>query len=72
MPPLHFSDALFEAQLLRALGYVHEGGAEVGECLATAAHIVDGDVNSWRDGWRATAERVDAAAAVALAAGHRV
>jgi hypothetical protein len=32
-------DELFEAQLLRAIGYAPYGGADAGECLAVAGRI---------------------------------
>ena len=32
-------DELFEAQLLRAMGYAPYGAADMGECLATAGRI---------------------------------
>lgn len=48
--------------LLRAASYAPFGGAEIGECLATAARIREGDFESWHVEWRRTAERVEALA----------
>ena len=66
-----FADALYDAQLLRAIGHAPYGGAEIGECLATAATIVNRDHDSWYRGWMALADRLFAAAESSAAAGHR-
>lgn len=63
---LHFQDQTFSFQLLRAASYAPFGGAEIGECLATAARIREGDFESWHVEWRRTAERVEALAEQAL------
>ena len=44
-------DELFEAQLLRAIGYAPYGGADAGECLAAAGRITGTDLDSWHDVW---------------------
>lgn len=62
----------FAYELLRAMSYQQTGGAEVGECLATASRIADGDYESWTRAWAQTAERVEAQAARAKARGHTV
>jgi pimeloyl-ACP methyl ester carboxylesterase len=51
-------DELFEAQLLRAIGYAPYGGADAGECLAVAGQITGTDLNSWHDAWAAMAARL--------------
>jgi pimeloyl-ACP methyl ester carboxylesterase len=56
-------DGLFEAQLARTIGYATYGGADIGECLATADRITGTDLDGWHDQWQATAARV-------LALGH--
>lgn len=38
-----FKDPLFDAQLLRTLNHVYHQGADVGECIATAASIKNKD-----------------------------
>jgi alpha-beta hydrolase superfamily lysophospholipase len=63
-------DELFEAQLLRTLGYAPYGGAEAGECLAVAERISGTDLASWHDAWAAAAARLAAAAAASAAAGQ--
>jgi hypothetical protein len=55
-----------------ALGSAYRGYAEVGEVLSTAGRIKDGDADQWVREWCATAERLDAAAQEAEAAGRRV
>src|SRR4051794_31180786 len=67
-----FENALFDAQLLRALAHVYYGGADVGECVSTAQRIREGDFDSWYDAWYQTADRVYAAAEASCAAGHEV
>jgi pimeloyl-ACP methyl ester carboxylesterase len=42
-----FSSAEMDFQFLRQLGSAAYGGASVGECLATAARVTDGDPDSW-------------------------
>jgi hypothetical protein len=63
-------DELFEAQLLRTLGYAPYGGAEAGECLAVAGRVSGTDLASWHDAWTAAATRLAAAAAASAAAGQ--
>ena len=71
MPVKLMQDELFEAQLLRAMGYAPYGGADVGECLATAARISGTDLDGWHDAWSATAVRVYGEAEASLAAGRQ-
>ena len=52
------TDELFEAQLVRALGYAPYSGADIGECLATAARIRKVDSDLWYSEWFATALRI--------------
>jgi hypothetical protein len=51
-------DELFEAQLLRAIGYAPYGGADAGECLTVAGQIAGTNLDSWHDAWTATAARL--------------
>ena len=44
---LVFRDRAFSFQLLRTIGHTIHGGADIGECLATAVRITDGDFESW-------------------------
>jgi alpha-beta hydrolase superfamily lysophospholipase len=67
-----FDNAEYDGQLLRALGAVYYGGADVGECLTTARRITEGDDDAWYREWYATADRLCAAADGSRAAGHLV
>ena len=60
---LHFRDQTFSFELLRTASYAPEGGAEIGECLATAARITEGHFESWHVEWTRTARRLEALAA---------
>lgn len=55
-------DELFQAQLLRAIGYAPYGGSDVGECLAVAGRITKVDTSLWYEQWSALAARVEALA----------
>lgn len=65
-------DELFSDQMLRAMGHAIYGGADLGECLATAARIERVDGGLWYDEWSRTAERIYAAALASHAAGQTV
>lgn len=43
---LVFRDQAFSFELLRAIGYTAYDGADIGECLATAARIKKGDARA--------------------------
>ena len=57
---------------MRAAGSAPYGGADLGEVLATARVIRNGDETGWFTAWRNTAERVHGIADTALKNGHRV
>jgi pimeloyl-ACP methyl ester carboxylesterase len=67
-----FDDPTFSFQLLRMLGSTASRQANVGECLATADRIIEGDFESWTTAWTQTASRVETIARDCAAAGHRV
>jgi pimeloyl-ACP methyl ester carboxylesterase len=69
---IHFKDDLYDAQLLRALAAVYYGGADVGDCMATARRIRELDADSWFSEWWRTAERCEHAGDASLRDGHRV
>ena len=54
------------------LGSTYRGYADVGEVLATAERVKDGDGDAWVREWCATAERLEADAQAAEGAGNRV
>jgi pimeloyl-ACP methyl ester carboxylesterase len=55
---LIFQDQNFSYNLLRTVGHGAYGGADLGECVATALRIEDGNYEQWYTEWRKTAERV--------------
>ncbi len=63
-------DELLAAQTLRTMGSAPYGGADIGECLATAAKVDGTNLTSWHDAWAATASTVLALAEDELAAGR--
>lgn len=69
---LHFTDQTFSFELLRTASYGLYGGSEIGEVLATAKQIREGDFESWHVAWLRTAERIEEIAAHALQEGHRI
>ena len=69
---LHFTDQTFSFELLRTASYGLYGGSEIGEVLATANEIHEGDFESWHVAWQRTAACVEALATHALQQGHRV
>jgi hypothetical protein len=52
------------------MGHTYFGGADIMECLKTAANIIEGDDESWYREWTKTADRVYAMAAVAESSGR--
>ena len=71
-PALVFTDREFAFELRRTLGASYSGEADIGECLATASRIREGDFESWYSEWNRTAGNFRAAGDASLAAGHRV
>jgi len=67
-----FTNESFQFQLELTLGTSYRRGADVGEVLATAATIKDGDSDSWHAAWIALAERTEAMARTSAASGRRV
>lgn len=60
----------FDYELLRGISQQTMHGAELGECLATAAYIRDDDFESWTQEWSRLADRVEVEAQTALSKGH--
>lgn len=69
---LFFEDQAFSYELLRAVTYAGYQGAEIGECLATAARIEEGNFESWFVEWEKTADRTYRTALACLDKQHRV
>jgi hypothetical protein len=62
----------FEFMMELALGATYHRGADIGECLSTAARIKDGDAESWYSEWKSTGDRIAEAARGSEQAGRRV
>ncbi len=69
---LHVHDATFSFELLRAASYGIFGGSEIGEVLATAKRIREGDFESWHVEWSRVAERIETFAHTSTQDGHRI
>jgi len=69
---LRFDDDDFRSGLETVLGAAYRGAADLGEVLATAARIADGDADSWLLEWTATGGEAWSAARAAEAAGRPV
>ena len=69
---LHFTDQTFSYELMRTASYGLYGGSEIGEVLATAKQIREGDFESWHIAWQHTSARIEALAIDALQKGHRL
>ncbi len=65
-----FKDESFAFEFVRNLGFVYYGGADIGEMMATAAKIKEGDFESWFAGWDTLAGRILSRAEASLGAGH--
>jgi pimeloyl-ACP methyl ester carboxylesterase len=67
-----FNDEAFSFETLRTAGFSEYAGAQLGEVVALATRVTDGDEASWLTEWSALARRVHGIADVALGNGHRV
>src|SRR6202040_826769 len=67
-----FDDETFSFETLRSTGFASYFGADLGEVVATAARIKDGDLTSWQREWPAPAARVAELGERSLAGGHRI
>jgi alpha-beta hydrolase superfamily lysophospholipase len=63
-------DELLDAQVLRTAGAAPYGGADIGECLATARQVKGTDLGSWHDAWAGAAAAALTLAEAELAAGR--
>jgi dienelactone hydrolase len=71
-PALVFKDSEFAFELKRTLAAAYAGEADIGECLATASRIKEGDFESWYSEWNKTADYFRAEGDKSLAGGHNV
>jgi hypothetical protein len=71
-PSLVFTDPEFAFELKRTLALAYAGEADIGECLATASRIKEGDIESWYTEWKKTADHFREEGNRSLASGHTV
>src|SRR5436190_22072412 len=69
-PRLAMDDELLDAQLLRTVGAAPYGGADVGECVATARTVQGTDLDGWYSAWTDLATTTAGLAESARAAGR--
>jgi hypothetical protein len=63
-------DPEYGFQCLRTASAAVGGGADLGECLVTAAAITSGDDESWYRAWNTIAERLEKEATASVKSGH--
>jgi hypothetical protein len=68
----YFDDLFADLMLVHMFNHATFGGAEIGECLAAAAKVVEGDAESWRRAWQEQGERAERAGREAEGRGHGV
>ena len=67
-----FQDDSFAFEFVRNLGFIYYGGADLGDMMATAEQIKEGDFESWYNNWHSRGERVLARANSYLGGGYDV
>lgn len=67
-----FNDKSFAFEFVRNLGFMYYGGSDLGEMIATAERITEGDFESWFTEWDKLGHRILARADASLDAGHLV
>ena len=55
---LYFQHPALDGQLLRLMGHIYYGNADLGECLTTAAAIDEGNLDSWHHEWSLLGDRI--------------
>ena len=65
-----FKDGSFAFEFVRNLGFTYYGGADIGEMMAAAGRITEGDFESWFTEWDRLGQRILTRANTSLAAGH--
>lgn len=64
-----FKDNSFAFELVRNLGFIYYGGADLGEMMATTEKVKEGNFESWFKEWDALGNRILARADASLDAG---
>jgi len=67
-----FKDTQYSFQMLRAIAATASGGADVGECLATAYKIKEGDDEGWLAAWNEIAQLREKTGDEFLAKGRKI
>jgi len=67
-----FKDLQYSFQMLRAIAATASGGADVGECLATAYKIKEGDDEGWLAAWSEIAQLREKTGDEFLAKGRKI
>ena len=65
-----FKDESFAFEFVRNLGFMYYGGSDLGEMIATAGQIQEGDFESWFTEWDKLGRRLLSRADASLSAGH--
>ena len=65
-----FNDESFAFEFVRNLGFIYYGGSDLGEMMATAGKIKEGDFESWFTEWDKLARRILSRADASLDMGH--
>ena len=65
-----FKDKSFAFEFIRNFGFTYYGGADIGDMMATAPEVVEGDFESWFTAWDKRARRILARADQYASAGH--
>ena len=67
---LGFTDNSFAFEFIRNLSFMYYGGADLGEMMATADKIEEGDSESWFTEWNKLGDRLLSRAEASSSAGH--
>jgi hypothetical protein len=65
-----FKDDSFAFEFVRNLGFMYYGGSDLGEMIATAGQIQEGDFESWFTEWDKLAHRLLSRADASSSVGH--
>lgn len=69
---LYFDDVFADILLVHTLNHATFKGAEIGECLAAASKVVEGNAESWQRAWQEQGEKAERAGREADDRGHGV
>ena len=68
----YFDDVFADIMLMHTLNHATFQGAEIGECLAAASKVAEGNAESWRRAWQEQGEKAERAGREADDRGHGV